>query len=139
MLMQFVNKGSTECRTRLPRFWYFFKKVQKERLEENTSEQLRLRTAVEFDGERKRVFCPQLLQVSHELRPCCVRPIAAGIDNLAHSRCKTLKQAWFLTRLLATLWESSGLKALLWGAKAPVVASIATVSQCHRHFYENEL
>ena len=56
--MQFVNKGSTECRTRLPRFWYFFKKVQKERLEENTSEQLRLRTAVEFDGERKRVFAP---------------------------------------------------------------------------------
>ena len=52
--MQFVNKGSTECRTRLPRFWYFFKKVQKERLEENTSERLRLRTAVEFDGERKR-------------------------------------------------------------------------------------
>ena len=26
MLMQFVNKGSTECRTRLPRFWYFFQK-----------------------------------------------------------------------------------------------------------------
>ena len=65
MLMQFVNKGSTECRTRLPRFWYFFKKVQKERLEENTSEQLRLRTAVEFDGERKRVFAPYSLHVSH--------------------------------------------------------------------------
>ena len=32
MLMQFVNKGNTECRTRLPRFWYFFKKVQKARL-----------------------------------------------------------------------------------------------------------
>ena len=64
MLMQFVNKGSTECRTRLPRFWYFFKKVQKERLEENTSEQLRLRTAVEFDGERKRVFAPNFLQVT---------------------------------------------------------------------------
>jgi len=33
-------------------------------LKKNTSEQLRLRTAVEFDGERKRVFCPQLLLVS---------------------------------------------------------------------------
>ena len=39
-----------------------------------------------------------------------------------------------LSNLLSGLWESSGLKALLWGAKAPVVASIATVSQCHRHF-----
>ena len=68
MLMQFVNKGSTECRTRLPRFWYFFKKVQKERLEENTSEQLRLRTAVEFNGERKRVFAPYSLPVSPKLR-----------------------------------------------------------------------
>ena len=41
-----------------PVFGTFFKKVQRERVEENTSEQLRLRTAVEFDGERKRVFCP---------------------------------------------------------------------------------
>ena len=37
------------------------------------------------------------------------------------------------------MWESSGLKALLWGAKAPVVASIAMVSQCHRHFYSEAL
>ena len=35
-----------------------------ERLEQNISEQLRLRTAVEFDGERKRVFAPYSLQVS---------------------------------------------------------------------------
>ena len=33
-------------------------KNRKERLEKNTSEQLRLRTAIEFDGERKRVFYP---------------------------------------------------------------------------------
>ena len=70
MLMQFVNKGSTECRTRLPRFRYFFKKVQKERLEKNTSEQLRLRTAVEFYGERKRVFAPYSLPLS-PLCLCC--------------------------------------------------------------------
>jgi hypothetical protein len=30
---QLLNKGSTEFRTRLPRFWYFFKKVQKARLQ----------------------------------------------------------------------------------------------------------
>ena len=32
------------------------------------------------------------------------------------------------------LWESSGLKALLWGAKAPVVATNAP-PRWHRHFY----
>ena len=37
-------------------FGTFFKKVQRERFEENTSEQLRLRTAVEFYDEQKRVF-----------------------------------------------------------------------------------
>ena len=41
-----------------PVFGTFLKKVQKERLEENTSEQLRLRTAVEFNDERKWVFVP---------------------------------------------------------------------------------
>ena len=71
--------------------------------------------------------CPPLLVVPsirrparHELCPCYVRPIAAGTNE---------------TSLCYVLWESSGLKALLWGAKAPVVASIATVSQCHRHCY----
>ena len=56
---------STECRTRLPCFWYFFKKYRKKELKKNTREQLRLRTAVEFNGERKRVFCPYSLQVGH--------------------------------------------------------------------------
>ena len=41
-----------------------------------------------------------------------------AIDEVAPARCKTLKQAWCFTRLLATLWDSSGLKALLWEAKA---------------------
>ena len=50
--------------TTAPFLVLFLKKVQKERLEENISEQLRLRTAVEFDGERKRVFAPNSLQVS---------------------------------------------------------------------------
>jgi hypothetical protein len=36
----------------------FSKKYREKDLKKNTSEQLRLRTAVEFDGERKRVFCP---------------------------------------------------------------------------------
>jgi hypothetical protein len=59
--------------------------------------------------------------------------------EVACARCKTLKQAWCFTRLLATLWESSALKALLWGAKAPVVASSATVSHCHRHFFSRRV
>ena len=40
-----------------PVFGTFSKKYRKKELKKNTSEQLRLRTAVEFDGERKRVFC----------------------------------------------------------------------------------
>ena len=40
-------------------FWVLFsKKYRKKELKKNTSEQLRLGTAVEFDDERKRVFCP---------------------------------------------------------------------------------
>ena len=59
MLMQFVSKGSTECRTQLPMFLVLFsKKYREKELKKNTSGQLRLGTAVEFDGERKRVFCP---------------------------------------------------------------------------------
>ena len=38
--------------------------------------------------------------------------------------------------LRAALWESSGLKALLCEPKGSVVASSATVSHCHRHFYK---
>jgi hypothetical protein len=41
-----------------PVFGTFSKKYRKKELKKNTSEQLRLRTAVEFNGERKRVFCP---------------------------------------------------------------------------------
>jgi hypothetical protein len=37
-------------------FGTFFKKHREKELKKNTSEQLRLRTAVEFDDERKRVF-----------------------------------------------------------------------------------
>ena len=58
--------------------------------------------------------------------------------EVAPARCKTLKQAWCFTRLPATLWESSGLKALLWEAKAPVVATNAP-PRWHRHFYKEEL
>ena len=55
--MQFVNKGSTECRTQLPMFLVLFsKKYREKELKKNTSEQLRLGTTIEFDDERKRVF-----------------------------------------------------------------------------------
>ena len=57
----------------------------------------------------------------HHFQRCFVRPTAVGTDEPA---------------LRAALWESSTLKALLWGAKAPVVASSAAVSHCHRHFLE---
>ena len=54
-----------------PVFGTFSKKYRKKELKKNTSEQLRLRTAVEFNGERKRVFVPQLLQVSpNRCKPC---------------------------------------------------------------------
>ena len=44
-------------------------KDMKERLEENASEHLRLRTVVEYNGERKRLilYTPQTLQVSRKL------------------------------------------------------------------------
>ena len=58
----------------------------------------------------------------HHFQRCFVRPTAAGTDEPA---------------LRAALWESSTLKALLWGAKAPVVASSAAVSHCHRHFLKS--
>ena len=41
-----------------PVFGTFSKKYRKKELKKNTSEELRLRTAGEFNGERKRVFCP---------------------------------------------------------------------------------
>ena len=52
-----LSTFSAECRTQLPMFWYFFsKKYREKELKKNTSGQLRLGTAVEFDDERKRVF-----------------------------------------------------------------------------------
>ena len=58
-----LSTFSTECRTRLPCFWYFFKKVQKERLEENISEQSRLRAAVEYKYRRRNVHTEFLLNL----------------------------------------------------------------------------
>ena len=68
-----LNKGSTECRTQLPMFLVLFSKKYREKdLKKNTSEQLRLRTAVEFDGERKRVFLsPNFCRWTHICR-CAV-------------------------------------------------------------------
>ena len=52
----------------------FQKKYRKKELKKNTSEQLRLRTAVEFDDERKRVFCPPTFAgepaLTFDLSPC---------------------------------------------------------------------
>ena len=62
----------------------FFKKYRKKELKKNTSEQLRLRTAVEFDGELKRVFCPYSLLVSRELvyyNPSCHKLIKRGLNK----------------------------------------------------------
>ena len=42
-----------------------------------------------------------------------------------------------LSNLLPGLWESSGLKALLWEAKASVVATNAP-PRWHRHFFKEE-
>ena len=80
-----LSTFSTECRTRQPMFLgTFFKKYRKKELKKNTSEQLRLRTAVEFGGELKRVFCPYSLLVSRELvyyNPSCHKLIKRGLNN----------------------------------------------------------
>ena len=52
--------------TTAPFLVLFSKKYREKELKKNKSEQLRLRTAVEFDGERKRVFAPYGLQVSRK-------------------------------------------------------------------------
>ncbi|MBR4967204.1 MAG: hypothetical protein IKY19_03085, partial [Bacteroidaceae bacterium] len=47
-----LSTFNTECRTRLPRFWYFFKKVQKERLQneyKKTEQGLKLRVSKFLD------------------------------------------------------------------------------------------
>ena len=56
----------------------------------------------------------------HHFQRCFVRPTAAGTDEPA---------------LRAALWESSSLKALLWGAKAPVVASSAHSQWCLKELF----
>ena len=67
-----------------PVFGTFSKKYRKKELKKNTSEQLRLRTAVEFDGERKRVFCPPTFRFFTLLRRVvegCARKMTKRLNS----------------------------------------------------------
>ena len=68
---------------------------------------------------------PRGMNFVHTSRDYPLQELSNLLPGLFHevalARCKTLKQVWCFTRLLATLWESSSLKALLWGAKVDFI------------------
>ena len=59
-----LSTFSTECRTRLPCFWYFFKKVQKERVEEKYKWTIKVEDCCRIWRRAKVSFLPPNLQVS---------------------------------------------------------------------------
>ena len=53
-----LSTFSTECRTRLPCFWYFFKKVQKERVEEKYKWTIKVENCCRIWRRAKASFLP---------------------------------------------------------------------------------
>ena len=82
-----LSKGSTECRTQQPMFLVLFsKKYREKELKKNTSEQLRLGTAVEFNDERKRVFGWRGLSNSLRYARPSLRKRGSFLRVFAHSK-----------------------------------------------------